>query len=435
MDPDSSRPPFSEIVLAKYCLQMSIALAVLAGIVIGVNWIVDPFDVYRVVRKRGFNACKPTYEHYARLAKIVQVEKFPKPGLALGSSRTQYGVDMSHPLWQGKGGWNLAVNGANIYVVRRFFEHAAVVAPLERVVIGLDFYMFNGLKHQELSDDSYLAVDNTNNLNQWHQLRQYVLTLCTNSAFLASLKTLTKQKSFDNQYAPDGRALTNRERRKILKGAGFNKKFLKIEEEFALGNWTSCANNAFSYESAQGYNMMDEFRRVVTLANQKKIKLYLIISPIHARLVETLYSVELGSSFEQWKRDLKKIVDQSNAQIGHPPVELWDFTGYSEYTTEPVPSDSERNKPMQWYLDPSHYSIELGNIMMDRLVGKNGPYSFGDYLTKSSIEDTLEKQRIEREKFCQSHRQLTDLIKTNASQYYEIRKKSGEICRNLNGLR
>ena len=421
-------PPFSEIVLAKYCLQMSIALAVLVGIVIGVNWIVDPFDVYRVVRKRGFNACKPTYEHYARLAKIIQVEKIPKAGLALGSSRTQYGVDMSHPFWEGKGGWNLAVNGANMYVLRRFFEHSAAVAPLEKVIIGLDFFMFNGLNHQELSDDSYFATDKNGHFNKRRWLRQYVLTLGTGSAFFASIKTLRKQKPIDDEFALDGRMLTSRERKKILKGTGFNKKFLKIEKEFALSNWTSCANNAFTYESAQGYNMMDEFRKVVALANQRKIKLYLIISPIHARLVETLYGVELGTKFEQWKRDLKEIVDQSNAQTGHPPVELWDFTGYSVYTTEPVPSDSERNKPMQWYLDPSHYSVELGNIMLDRLTGKNSPYPFGDQLTSASIDHVLGKERMERADFNRAHTELANLIRGNAAKFYQERKRNGKYC-------
>ena len=134
---------FSETILKKYILQLAVTILLLGGMVICFNWIVDPFDVYRVVRKKGFNAYKVSYEHFARLAKVIQVEKYPKPGLALGSSRAQLGIDMSHPLWDGRGGWNLAVNGANMYELRRLLEHAAAVSRLEKVVIGVDFYMFN----------------------------------------------------------------------------------------------------------------------------------------------------------------------------------------------------------------------------------------------------------------------------------------------------
>jgi hypothetical protein len=425
-----SHPQLSEIILAKYCLLLIIALSVLTGIVIGVNWIVDPFDVYRVVRKEGFNACKPTYEHYARLAKIIQVEKYPKPGLALGSSRTQYGIDMSHPLWEGKDGWNLAVNGANMYVVRRFFEHAAAVAPLKKVVIGLDFYMFNSYKYQGLDDDSYLAIDKTGHLNRWRWLRQYVLTLGSGSAFFASVTTLRKQKAIDSEYAMDGRMLTSRERRKILKGAGYNQKFLKIEKEFALANWTSCANNAFTYDNAQGINMMSEYRNIIDLANRKKIKLYLIISPIHARLVETLYGVGLGAKFEQWKRDITFIVDQMNLQNGNANIELWDFSTYSAYTTEEVPVATDRKTVMRWYLDPSHYSVELGNIMLNRLRGERSSTPFGDRLHSSSIDKVLEKQRIARDEFHRFNPEITTLLLDNALKHLKIRKENGMHCTN-----
>jgi len=403
-----------------------VTLLLLGGMVICFNWIVDPFDVYRVVRKEGFNACKVSYEHSARLAKVIQVEKYPRPGLVLGSSRAQLGIDMSHPLWDGRGGWNMAVNGANMYEIRRLLEHAAAVSNLEKAVIGVDFYMFNIYSFKGFGDESYFFTDQNGHRNPWHRLRQNVLTLCTGSAFFAGIKTLRKQGPMDNNFSQDGRMLTDRERMKVIQGGGFNKKFMKVEREFASGGWTPCANRAFSYGDPSGLNMLDEFRKTIDLAVREKIKLYVVISPIHARLLETLHGVGLGAEFEQWKRDMTRIVDKANAKSGEAPVEFWDFSGCSVYSTEAVPTDSKRNGVMRWYVDPSHYSVELGNIMLDRLLGKAGESVFGKRLTASSIEAALEEQRSAREVFRHRNPVLIKLIKNNIFQYGQKRGKDCE---------
>ena len=417
---------FSETILKKYILQLAVTILLLGGMVICFNWIVDPFDVYRVVRKEGFNAYKVSYEHFARLAKVIQVEKYPKPGLALGSSRAQLGIDMSHPLWDGRGGWNLAVNGANMYEIRRLLEHAAAVSKLEKVVIGVDFYMFNIYAFKGFGDESHFFADQNGHRNPWHRIRQNVLALCTGSAFFAGIKTLRKQDPMDNNFSQDGRMLTDRERMKVIQDGGFNKKFTKIERVFASGGWTPCANRAFCYGAPSGLNMLDEFRKTIDLAVREKIKLYVVISPIHARLMETLYGVGLGAEFEQWKRDMTRIVDQANSRGGDAPVELWDFSGCSVYSTEAVPTDSERNKLMRWYVDPSHYSVELGNIMLDRLLGKKSQSVFGNRLSASSIEAVLEEQRSAREEFRHRNPVLINLIKNNIFQYGQKREKRCE---------
>ena len=61
--------------LRTYFFVVLSVLLLLIVSVVTVNTLVDPLDVYRVVRKEGFNWFKPSYIPYARLAKPSQIER------------------------------------------------------------------------------------------------------------------------------------------------------------------------------------------------------------------------------------------------------------------------------------------------------------------------------------------------------------------------
>lgn len=64
------------------------------------------------------------------------------------------------------------------------------------------------------------------------------------------------------------------------------------------------------------------------------IELLLFISPVHARQLEVIRLSNLYPTFEQWKRDMVKVIAEDVEQ--HPdksPIQLWDFSGYNLLTT------------------------------------------------------------------------------------------------------
>lgn len=76
-------------------------LLILAGLV-GVallNAVVDPLDIYRLVRVPGFNEMKPRLEKYSRMAKPLWLKARPYERLALGSSRTEIGMPINTAGW------------------------------------------------------------------------------------------------------------------------------------------------------------------------------------------------------------------------------------------------------------------------------------------------------------------------------------------------
>ena len=102
--------------MKRYVLKTSVLILTgLLGVAL-FNAIVDPLDVYRLVRLRGFNEMKPRLDKYSRMAKPLWLSARPYERLALGSSRTEIGIPVADKGWgefHGPG-MNGAVSGARL---------------------------------------------------------------------------------------------------------------------------------------------------------------------------------------------------------------------------------------------------------------------------------------------------------------------------------
>ncbi len=113
-----------------------------------VNVVIDPYGILRFPTITGLNKFKPIQSQNLRLFKAVDVTRVKPKMVFLGSSRTDYGMNPSHSSLQNyQPVYNLALHGANMYEVRRYFEHALANEPdLKKAIINIDFFMFNDLK-------------------------------------------------------------------------------------------------------------------------------------------------------------------------------------------------------------------------------------------------------------------------------------------------
>lgn len=114
----------------------------------------------------------------------------------------------------------------------------------------------------------------------------------------------------------------------------------------------------------------------------------------------------LWPKFEQWKRELIKILAEDSA--AHPnerPFPLWDFSGYNTYTIEDVPPPGDTRAKMQWYWESSHYKKELGDKVLDKIFGidRNLPSDFGRQINADNIEQHLAWIRAQQQEYIKSH--------------------------------
>jgi hypothetical protein len=128
----------------------------------------------------------------------------------------------------------------------------------------------------------------------------------------------------------------------------------------------------------------------------RALSLRLAVYPRHALSIETDYLC--GRQMERWRAlwHLARYLEN------HPPalpasVEIWDFQGYSSYTTEPVVPTL-----MSYWQDPEHFNFEFGNVMLDWMFGRvpdaaTGVNGLGYRVTTATLGeryDWFSRQRI-----------------------------------------
>jgi len=410
----------------KYFISVLVIGLVASVAVMLFNLMVDPLDIYRVVKVKGVNAYKTTYHSYARVAKPLQIERHRYQRLALGSSRTEIGIPIYGTAWDrmGEPGFNAALNGAHISTLSAILNHAVQVTDLRDVVIGLDFGMFNGEKFERYEYDELLASGQNPVEAFLRWLKGIGLTLFSPAMTAASVKTLRHQKETDNKYLPTGQQNNEREIRKNA-SIGYRTRFEHFENGSLRDFWTPCRDNAFRYDSGRGYDTMTDFKQLLLLSREGNFSIHLFISPVHARLLETLSAAGLWPAFEQWKRDIVSVIEEVRIQTG-TDIQLWDFSGYNRFTVEPFP---EPGNFMKYHLDSSHYTEAIGFVMLDTIYGNPKPgESFGVVLTPDNIETHLQETRRQQDAYRQKNMVQYEEIKARAEQFIQKRRLTGRKC-------
>jgi hypothetical protein len=122
---------------------------------------------------------------------------------------------------------------------------------------------------------------------------------------------------------------------------------------------------------------MDAVAAIIAFARAHGLTLTLVIAPHHVDTLELYWRAGLWPRVEQMKAELIAL-----AQAGG--VTLWDFLDYSSFNTEPVPAPGDRRTPTCWFWEPTHFKKQLGEVMIQRMFGADGP-AFGTVLTPASL--------------------------------------------------
>ncbi|MGJ3247067.1 MAG: hypothetical protein ACFE0I_13465 [Elainellaceae cyanobacterium] len=334
-----------------------------------VNAAIDPYGVINVPIRSQINQLKPQQFNNVRLFKAAGIIHHRPDVVLLGSSRADLGLDPQHPaLGSARQAYNLGLVGPNMHEVRRYLDHAIANQPdLKTVVLGIDFFMFNDYKQDE-SD----FVDSR--LGRHHLSIQDLLNVTLSvDALTSSYQTVRASLKSDAYYLyrDDGMRYIYQDE---PKGSA--------EDRFKESMQGYLNTEGYYKRYARSDEQLLHLKAVVDLCRDRGIELKIFISPSHATQWETLHDAGLWEQFEDWKRDVVQMT----------PV--WDFSGYTTVTTEPI-SDH-----MHYYWDSSHYRDKTGDLVIDRLFGDpdmNVPPDFGVWVTPDTIDTHLAQNRRDRQ--------------------------------------
>lgn len=392
----------------KMCSYLKLFLLSFASLIILVastNVLVDPFGNYNIIEIDGFNAKK--YGGDSRMAKAISIAEKRYDALILGSSRSEIGLDPFHRCWRNLSVYNLSLSATNMYETYHVFNYAMTVQQPKTILLSLDFLMFTDRRsinrdfNLSRFNQSGFIVSSIREILGIFTLKESISTVKNNFAGTPGLY----KSGFRDGEIVFSNAVNEIGHRQLFWNA--------IERNFLINSQTY---RGYRYNS----DRINMIRAMIKTCLEKHINVIVIIPPVHALQMETIYSINLWPVFENWKRDLVNMISSIHAEKNIP---VYDFTSWDGRVAEKLPKKTREK--MKWFWESSHFKKELGDLVLSRSLdcstlsqyGKG----FGVLLTQKSIDDQLQQLRGGRMKYITGHQQeintLASLFKRNGLSY------------------
>jgi len=345
--------------------------------------VVDPYGLYQIVKINGLNQQKEGVRNKVRFVKTLALPIQNPRTILLGTSRVFDGIDPAQATLQEKAPvYNFAVDMNRIQETLILLKHSIANSRIERVVLGLDLFMFNSLQRRNPDFDETLTGRRIGYIDY------LAPTLLSSGALFDSYRTLKD-------------SIAQPERNEFLENGYRPQAFYRLKNYQAAHYYTNWIFLTPKDQGTEYYNRFEiddqafsDFEEIIKICKNNKIDLRLYINPAHSDLDgEGIRALGKWQLFEEWKRKIVHLSFNYGLQV-------WDFSGYNTVTTEEVRS------PMEYYWDSSHFTQKVGNWMMDILFSRpnSAPADFGVLVTPSNIEAHLSSIRDARERYVSTHR-------------------------------
>jgi len=392
------------------CLSVTFIIAL--GCVAGINYIIDPYGLFGTFRINGFNALKPVAGESVRIIKPYQVSRIKPKTLIIGNSRPEMGLDPNHRCWPAdkRPVYSMTIPGSSVYMQIRCAQHALADHAVRMVLLVVDFLDFlikPGVGQDpykwppaaaEFEDRLLVNVLGQKNDNFFRQsLKDYLAGIFSLNALDGSINTLIGQINPNASNRTELGFNPARNYLDIIHHEGqyvlFKQKNNEVVSRLLQNDW-SIYHKGFLWSAD-----MEALRQFIQYAKIRNIKLIVFINPYHADYLNSIEQTGKWPLLEEWKRAMTRLV---NEQEG---VELWDFSGFNQYTVEEPPAANDTRTVMQWFWEPAHYRKELGDKMLARMLAGEGcvqpveDREFGTLLSMNNIEQQLARFRSQRDAF------------------------------------
>lgn len=392
--------------MIRYLCLMGLACATAFLAVLGLNYGIDPYDL-SIAPGRTAAPVRPETGTHTRVHRAYALRNLQPAVLALGASRTEVAVRMDHPGWMREGiRYNAALTAGGIREIQAYLRLASASGKLRQVLIGLEFYSFNGyLPNRPDFDPRLLAPPGTVPLLDLDTDKaRYYASL---DALWSSLRTVAGRNGVPH-FLLDGRVNPADLESSYQGHAGQRQAFLQADREMLLLYYRPPPRHLYNYSNGTDPSTLQTFREILALARAKGVDLRLYISPSHARGLSGLRLLGLWETYLQWERDLVATLQDEARASGAAAYPLWDFSGFNAVTTEAIAADDPAGPRSRWYWESSHYRAELGDYLLDRIFGTTAPSrppipGLGEALEPASLEAHLRRLDSDEQAWRQGH--------------------------------
>jgi hypothetical protein len=387
----SSSNEFRKFLTVTVAATVIGALAAVALVVV-----VDPYGLYGVVDKAGFNKVKPQLSRYQKEIKTASAAASGARHFIVGNSRAEIGFNPQHPAIAdgARPAYNLAMAGHALGSAReQLVQLAAKGQTPAKLVVGVDFMDFPLDPRVAQPAAAAISLPST-----WSRLQWQFDTLFSIDSVFDALSTVRLQRT---QYPVS------------MTREGFNpfieyQKYARDDGYYPLFQQRAMENAKRFKKMPRGLvdpatgssEDFDSLRAIVADAAAGNAEVHIAIYPYHAQLLAMYEAAGLMPLFDQWKALLVQHVEEVRAAHPGARITLWDFSGYSPYQCELIPARGDKAGKTRWYWEAGHFKAELGDLVLSRMLGGAAAGStdpgFGTILTSASLDEN--RQRMQRER-------------------------------------
>ncbi len=404
--------------MSRYLRLLAVFVALLCAALAGFNALIDPYGYFDPPKISGVNELPLGFNHRPLLAKSLAVSELRPATIILGNSRAEAAYDPQHPAITLRPAYNLAIGGAGLAMLHRYFLETLAAGGLRKVILALDLTMFDPAANAaDASLDTVLITDATGKpAGDTRKWRRLVFILLSGTTSSDSWWSYTHQRKPVAIYSRSGLREEAYDIAQVAREGGPRRASLRAESSFLAGTLRDVESEKF--RASYGATLA-ELQEIVDLGARHGIQLKLIINPIHARQNYALAAAGLWPLYENWKRDLV-----SAAQRSPELVSLWDFSGVSSCTAENLPPDANAASVMRWYRESSHFRRVLGNRVLDQVFGRPDDGAcpgLGQRLEPATLAAALAAQRAALRHWVETHAADAAEIEGLAKQYGRTR--------------
>jgi len=307
------------------------------------------------------------------------IEAYKPKCIITGTSRVGRSINPNYEAIQDENCLNLFLNAGDAYEISKLLDFANnTVADLETVYLGVDFFMF----------DTNLDVASYQNR---FKEENYVKTPILRKIFNNPNVILSKD-AIKNNLSVLGRTMYDfsQIQEMTFHDKSSNKKISDIDAIYSYSKqiWNIMRKGGHGYH---GYILSDSKMNALVSTIEKLdgngITVNIMINPVHVYLTEV---IEQAGYLEQYSKIIEKI-----SGLASRNVNIYDFSGYNSVTSQHYYND------FNCYPDAGHYSVEVGNAMINIIKGKMEPEDkkFGRRLNKILASEYMKARHVERQKW------------------------------------
>lgn len=308
------------------------------------NAVVDPYLVYRI-GPRQLNAGKRQQDHWISRSETAAGDGYDV--LIAGDSRALNGLSPDHPALKSRGRvYNIAVAGASLLEAQKLLE-VALDSPQPPELIIWSVPCAPGLKPDQIGDDF-----------EWSRAGAVHSDLERHMHFLLSLHAAN-----DSVHALG--CLMNGHSYGVEQGFLTHPKIAATYEQFmaCIPKLAKPLTKSEIDERLDGART--SIGSVATRCQQTGTELVIVFPPVHASFLRGIVPDGGWEVFQGQKSVAVDVAREINRNAN--VMQVWDFTAFGGVNDEPVAAQGYR--PLNGYLDASHFNRNLGDRALDRIFG------------------------------------------------------------------